>query len=189
MKPSAVITAPVVEPVTVEALRAHARIATTEDDPQIAAMLLIARKRAEDYLGRSLITQTREVYMDTFPMAIALPYGPVASVTSVKYYDTNNVEQTLSSTNYILDAKAETALIFEAVGYTWPATYDRPNAVTVRYVAGYGAAPSTVPEAIRQWILMHAAALYETRETVTDRPLMMPRFAEGLLDPYRVSYA
>jgi uncharacterized phiE125 gp8 family phage protein len=39
-----------------------------------------------------------------------------------------------------------------------------PNAVVVRYVAGYGTAPGDVPEMVRNWIMVTAATMYEFRE-------------------------
>jgi hypothetical protein len=41
-----------------------------------------------------------------------------------------------------------------------------------------------VPAGIRTWIMLHATAMYERRESVTDQLQPLP-FLGRLLDPYR----
>jgi uncharacterized phiE125 gp8 family phage protein len=60
------------------------------------------------------------------------------------------------------------------------------NAVRVRYRAGYGDTADTVPKAIRAWILMHVAAMYEQREAVAAKDIKALPFLAGLIDQYRV---
>lgn len=50
---------------------------------------------------------------------------------------------------------------------------------------GYGAEPSDVPAAIRQWILMQVAHFYEQRQAATQGELKKLPFVDALLDPYR----
>lgn len=50
---------------------------------------------------------------------------------------------------------------------------------------GYGAEPSDVPAAIRQWILMQVAHFYEQRQAATQGELKKLPFVDVLLDPYR----
>ena len=50
---------------------------------------------------------------------------------------------------------------------------------------GYGAEPSDVPAAIRQWILMQVAHFYERRQAATQGELKKLPFVDALLDPYR----
>jgi uncharacterized phiE125 gp8 family phage protein len=61
---------------------------------------------------------------------------------------------------------------------------DAANAVTVTYTAGYGSA-SDVPQAIKHWIMMTVASMYENRESSAPGAAatqMLP-FVDGLLDP------
>ena len=186
---SRLITAPAVEPVTVAEARAHLYVSHTDDDALIAAFISAARQDCEHRTQRALITQTWERTLDRLPAGMSLPMAPLASVTSIKYIDGNGVEQTLDPSAYYVDTDSEPGWVLPAYGTAWPSARDLPNAVRVRYVAGYGANGSFVPAALKQWILLRVGALYENRESaVSGQPIQAaPRdFADGLLDRFRI---
>ena len=57
--------------------------------------------------------------------------------------------------------------------------------ITREGVVGYGVNPEDVPAAIRQWILLQVAHLYEQRQATSVGALMpLPRLY-ALLDPFR----
>lgn len=180
------ITAPAVEPVSLVEAKAHLRVDGDDDNVLLTMLITTARQEAEKVTRRALITQTWEVVLDCFPSGgIDLPFPTLQSVTSIKYFDGSNVEQTLSTSAYQVDADSEPGRVALASGYSWPDTYDRLNAVRIRYVAGYGLA-AAVPAAIKQWILIRVATLYENREGVNigNNVNAIP-FVDGLLDEYR----
>jgi uncharacterized phiE125 gp8 family phage protein len=151
-----VITGPATEPVTLAEMRTQLGITDASDtasDPTITRRIIEARQWVEGYIRRALITQTLEIRQDCFTECIKLPHPPVISITSVKYIDTDGVEQTLGSSNYVLDDYPLVPYIREAYGISWPSTRDEPNAVRVRYSAGYGSA-SDVPQLIREAIML-----------------------------------
>jgi uncharacterized phiE125 gp8 family phage protein len=152
-----VITPPAIEPVTLANVREQLGInnaADTASDAVITRRIIEARQWVEGFIRRALISQTLEVRMDCFPEYIQLPHPPVISVTSVKYIDTDGTEQTMSSSDYVLDDYPLVPFIREAYGTTWPSTRDEPNAVRVRYVAGYGSNATDVPQLIREAIIL-----------------------------------
>ena len=53
-------------------------------------------------MGRALLTQTWDMYLDEFPCAgeIIIPLSPLQSVTSVSYVDQHGATQTWASANY-----------------------------------------------------------------------------------------
>jgi uncharacterized phiE125 gp8 family phage protein len=121
---------------------------TSIEDTLITAYIKAAREWCENFQNRSYITQTWELWLDEFPdnSYLELPLPPLASVTSVKYYDTANTEYTLSAASYFVDTKSEPGGISLTYGYSWPSTTLRPiNGVCVTFVAGYGASGSYVP--------------------------------------------
>jgi uncharacterized phiE125 gp8 family phage protein len=65
---------------------------------------------------------------------------------------------------YDVDLVSEPARITLKAGQNWPTTYQGPNAVRVRYVAGYGTTAAAVPQPIRNWMLLHVAHFYRNRE-------------------------
>jgi uncharacterized phiE125 gp8 family phage protein len=124
-----------------------------------------------------------------------LSVNKVQSITSIKYYDTDNAQQTLSSSYYTLDNKGEVAKIVEAVGYDFPDySTEVPNVVDVEYVAGFGSSASDVPEDIRHAILFMISYFYENREgqnksmsgTATIVEIRPPRAVRDLLNMYRI---
>jgi uncharacterized phiE125 gp8 family phage protein len=162
---SRVSVGPTVEPVSVEELKAHSRVDHNHEDSKIADYLQTARVMLERDTQRALCTQTRVLYLDYLPAYISLDVAPIQSITSITYYDSLNVQQTLVSTAYEYDLYAEPAIIRPAFGQTWPTTYDRLSAVAVTYVAGYGLA-SAVPQDAKHAIRMLAASWLENSESV-----------------------
>jgi hypothetical protein len=62
------------------------------------------------------------------------------------------------------------------------------NAVIIQFVSGYGLAASSVPTAIRQWMLLQIGTMYAHRETINVGGNVTPLgFVDCLLDPYRVT--
>lgn len=119
---------------------------------------------------------------------IYLPLPPLQTVDSVKYYDQDGVQQTLSSSLYIVDTVSEPARITPAYGTTWPSTQNRINAVEVAFTCGYGLAVA-VPDGIKSWIKIRIGSLYEHRAEVAilERGKIEPLpYIDGLLDPFRV---
>ena len=163
----ATYTAATENPLTTAELKAHSHIDTSDDDAQVAAYIAAATQDTEAFLWRTLCTTTWVLTIDRFPTSdyIDLPRPPLQTVTHVKYYDTANVQQTLSSGDYDVDASTEPGRIYIDRSTGWPSVYDRRNAVEIRYVAGYGAA-AAVPEMIKQSIRMKAAHWYENREAL-----------------------
>lgn len=86
---------------------------------------------------------------------IVIPLPPLQSVTSVKYLDTDGVQQTLDPATYVVQ-KGEPSHIVLANGATWPSVLLMPEAVTIRFVAGYGDNEADVPQPIRLAIALQA---------------------------------
>lgn len=181
------VTAPAYEPVTATEVKAHCRISTSADDTLIGVQIKACREYVERFLHRRLVNSTWDLKLDRFPCQFEVPYPPLASVTHIKYLDTGGTEQTLAASVYTVDAARIVGRIVPAYAQVWPATQDVINAVTVRYVAGYGADSTYVPDAIRHAMLLILGHWYRNREQVSDKPMQeIPKAAEDLLWAYRV---
>ncbi len=185
-----VITAPTEEPITADDVKEYARIDTATDDTLLAAMIQAAREYGEVLTNRAWVSRTLELVLDAFPdTEIVLPYPPVTSVTSIKYKDSTNVEQTWTSTEYQTETDSDMpARIRLAYGYTWPVVYSEMNVVRVRYVAGY-ASVDAIPESIKTWLKLRVNSMYAQREAFVAGQTIAPLqrdFVDGLLDPYRI---
>ncbi len=160
---SALVTAPIVEPVTTAQLKVYLRVDIADDDTILLEHQETARLIVEERTGRALVTQTWRQILEGWPGTdtIELCRSPVQSVTSVLYYSTDNTENTLSSDDYSLDADAEPGRIVLDYGEIWPTTTLRPNKpIKLTFIAGYGDAATDVPEPLRRAIMMQSSLLY-----------------------------
>ncbi|KKL94488.1 hypothetical protein LCGC14_1864120 [marine sediment metagenome] len=202
------ITAPVGLVFTLAEVKAHLRVEDTANDEDALILSLMRVVQAhldgcDAWLGRALLTQTWDLVLDRFPGhrtraggytgsgfaadAIRVPLPPLVSVTSVKYTDTDGVEQTWGTSNYTVDINSQPGRIVPAYGEIWPSTRGEINAVTVRLVAGYGDR-NAVPMDIKHGMLLMIGHLYEHREEVIVGTIVakMPMAADALLGPYQV---
>lgn len=173
-----VITAPTMTDLVSDAdLRTHLRIASDgSEDGLMVAYRLAAHKMAEHYANYPIGSQVLELALDGFPDDAIRLRGKVTALTSVKYMDADEVEQTVSSTNYTLDDYGIPCWVVPAVDYTWPTTLDAANSVKVRFTAG------DAPDAVKSALLIIIGNLYEHRG---DEAQDIPQAAKALLDTVR----
>ena len=179
-------TAPSVEPVILVDMKLFLRVDGTEDDLIITSLIIAARRNAEIFCNRSFITTTWKISLPNFPTTIELPRPPAISVPTVKYYDTDNVQQTLDTSYYETDFESEPGRITLAYGYSWPSVYDILLPVEVNYTAGFGAAASDVPDDIITAVKLQVAELYENRLSPPEESAKVMSAARSLLWPYRI---
>jgi uncharacterized phiE125 gp8 family phage protein len=181
------ITAPATNPVDSATVKAHLRVIGTSEDALIDLYTTAATGALDGVnglLGRCLVTQTWEYVLDSFPSPeIKIPLPPLQSITSIKYIDTAGAEQTLDSARYAVDTASDPGwVVVDEDG--WPDTSDTANAVTIRFVAGYGAAAS-VPAPLRSAILLHVGDLFENRQIGAEKQLFVNDAYDRLTYPYR----
>ena len=187
-----VITGPAKDPVELDELKDHLRIGTTvmDEDANLYGLIRAANDWVEEFLNRSLVEQELELSLDTFPSGsdpIRPSFGPLVSVTTIKYDDVDEVEQTWANTKYKVDTASVPGRIVPAFNDSYPTALTQINSVRVRYKAGYGTDVDDVPENIRRAVMMTAAHLYENREATIQANLMeVPMGVKGLLWPSRV---
>ena len=152
------ITAPSSNSLTTAQAKAHLRVDISDDDTYIDGLVSAADRLVESMSGVRLFTQTVELRLDGFPTEnfIDLRTTPVASITSVKYDDTDDAEQTMTSTLYWSDLVRVPGRI--VVKNNWPATKgNKPGSVRIRMVAGaaQAAIQTNLLEAVRLIIGEH----------------------------------
>lgn len=167
------ITAPAVEPISLSQVRLFLRIEHNEEDTLLGMFITSAREAAETALGRSLITQSQRLYVPCVKSTlIALPRGPVQSIQTVAVEQEDGSTVTLDSDTYRLHTGRGLLQLNSPV---------RIGTLAVTYVAGYGDTAEEVPSIIRQGMLNHVAAFYESRET----QLPMPESVRAFYQPYQ----
>ena len=150
-------------PVTVDEVKDHLRIDDSSENNWLRGQIEAATSDIEFYLKRQLISATWKLHLEDFPAQIEIRKCPVSSISSVQYYDSDNAQQTLATSNYDVDLNAQPARILASYGNSWPTSYQRPDAVTVTFVAGYGAR-SAVPDPIKNAIKHLVGYRYWNRE-------------------------
>ncbi len=145
--------------VTTNQAKLHLSIALSEHDwnDHIDNLITAATEFFQTETRRQLLTSVDDFIIDEFPpndCALYIPRHPLASVTSVKYNDENETEQTWAASNYIVHTRTMPGMITLDEGtIEWPSTAIEAKGGTIRLTTGYGAA-SAVPQIIKQCILM-----------------------------------
>jgi len=139
----------------------------TEDD-LLTEYIKTSREYIEDLTNRALITQTWDYFLDEFPDKnyILLPFGNLQSVSSVTYTDSDGDATTLTEdTDYYVELNGDMhGRIVLPYGLSWPSFTAYPsNPIAIRFVCGYGALASDVPNKIISAIKRTCSILYETR--------------------------
>ncbi len=189
MKISRVKTAPAAYPVSLTEAKTQLRIvaADTTYDTEITRLITAATQWIERRYGISLITQTRVQYQDNFyekypiyrnflgpyysrfPVTLLNP--PVQSITSLKYYDVNSVQQSLTeTTDYVYTGKMAPTVGAQDIEIpriypvsSWPVFKWIPDTIQIEYKAGFGDDSTFVPEVIKTAILMVLSHFFENR--------------------------
>ena len=188
-------TAPGVEPMTTAEANAHLKLDTSTDDAIVDFNIKAAREKAEEMTNRALITQTWTWKLDRFPassaIALRVPRPPLQSITSIAYVDTDGNSQTWSASEYDVTTpggpRPDRGRIMPAYGEVWPTTREQMEAVTIVFVAGYGAASTDIPQALISAMMLHIGSLYEHREDEIIGPnaLEMPTTSNQIYVRYR----
>lgn len=187
------VTPPGVKPISLAEAKAHCHVDHADEDPLIDKLIDASTAHLDGWrgiLGRCIVNQTWKLNLEGFcDDEILLPLGDHVSITSVKYRDSANTQQTLSTAYYSGFQSERGPVVVLNTGYSWPTTYDREDAVEITWVAGFGATAASVPAAIRHAQLMLIAHWYDNRSAVAigDPAMPMPLAVEALLAPYRMN--
>lgn len=187
-----VTTGPAAEPLSTAEAKAHLRVDVTDDDTLIDEMVKAAREDVEGYLSRALIAQTHTLKLPRFPgdhSAIQLPRPPLISVTSITYIDTAGASQTWDSSLYTVSTTAHPGRVYPIYGGSYPSTQATPDAVTIVYTCGYGAASTDIPSDILHAVRLMVANFYDTRGPIAfASPQVIPLNYRWLLDKHRILF-
>lgn len=184
------IAAPAEKPVSRTEAKAHCRVDFDEDDALIDLLIAAATGHLDGWtgiLGRALVTQSWRQDFECFLPQDRMRLGlwPVASITSITYFDEADTVQTLAPSAYRLMADDRGAFVFGTQIASMPRTARRPDAVSVTYVAG--AAVAEVPPEFKSAILLLVGHWYANREAVNVGNITteLPMAVNALLAPYR----
>jgi uncharacterized phiE125 gp8 family phage protein len=180
MRPTKVVTAATLRPVDLDTAKEHLRANRDsagdylEDEDNTLFIYLDGAIRACEHKLQTAIMDTRyEMYLTAWPgRCVSLDKFPVSAVNSVKYYDDDNVLQTVASGMYrVLDFMQPCVLEFDD-DFDAPSLHSREYPIIINFNAGY-TAQSSVPGVIRNGVLLELGERYERRtlgEALKEQP-------------------
>ncbi len=199
------ITMPTEYPVTLSDLvSVHIKVDDTDPEADlINEYIKAATELVEDYTQRTFMQTVWEYQAPDFSEMdcegyLKLMKAPLVSVESVKYVDSDKVEQTMDTSDYqvqsgLLNAPGRIKFIGSV-----PSLDDRPDAVKIRFTAGYGAEGATTDQqrtAISEKrasrakiaILRAVAGFYEHRQDESRTPVYeLTENIRAILSPLRL---
>jgi len=193
-------TAPAAEPVSLAEVKMQLGYAVstvtaaafTAKDDEFTRYIKTARMFVENYLSRAIITQTWDMYLDSWPLCreFEIGKGNIQSVSVFEYTDTEGT--TANFTDYTLDTVSIPGRVVLNYREEWPSVELSPvNPIHLRFDAGFGAAGSDVPEPIRTAIFLLIAHMDRQKEPVVVRNTvatvqLLPFAIDDYLADYRV---
>lgn len=169
---------------TLAQARSTLRIVHQLLDGDISALMLEAYDQAERRTGRMIRTFSGVLTMSAFPEdggVIVLPRPPLVGVSSITYFDTANVSQTLAG--HQVFAAAMPGYVALPVGLTqWPLTKERNDAVTVTFTGG-GVEPESLRAAVRLLLDVSFNDLTPAKQQVVQKRIDDLLFGFTVRDP------
>lgn len=183
--------APAGQAVTTAELKAQLRITHNLEDAYLDTLIATAAAHfdgRDGWLNRALLTQTWIRTLSAFPAGgVDLPFPPLQSVTAVRYLDAGLVERVADPALFHVNDGTEPARISLLPSASFPSTADRPDAVRIEFVCGYGAA-AEIPAQLKHAMKILAAHWYQNREPVVVGAIVseLPLSVQALASPFKV---
>jgi uncharacterized phiE125 gp8 family phage protein len=168
------VTAPATAPISLAEAKAQMRVEGGDEDSIIQRLIdaAVAFVDVQGVLGFAMITQTWAEWLGPNQSTVYLSLGPVQSVSSIKYYDTDGNLQTATLADFNIFGTPNRISISPKTSKAWPITQTRDDAIKIEYVIGYGSTSASVPQTVRHALLMLVAHWYENREASSEKQMM-----------------
>lgn len=180
------VTGPTSRPITLDEVKRHLRIETSDDDLYLESLIDAGIAHLESVSGLKLITQTWRQYLDELPEqnTVRLAVYPVRSLTSVVYFDANGDEQEVPNTQLELDRFSNPARLEISSNFPVASAF---NGIEIVIEAGFGDTATDVPDSLVRALLILIAHNYEFRGAVPigDIPASEPHGFRTLIAPFR----
>jgi uncharacterized phiE125 gp8 family phage protein len=170
-------------PIDVDELKWQQNIDGTDDDTNLKKLIYSVRDHIEEECGYCFTDATYDQWGPSFASKqIYCLKKPVTSIVSVAYYDTDDTSQPFTDFYALLPSNTRGWIQPKE---SWPSTYNRPDAVTIRYTVGKG----TYPDNYKHLVKIVCGSWYAIREgeitgTITTE---MKHGVQRLIDEFRVS--
>jgi len=146
-------------PIHLAELKAHLRIATSDEDGLLATMVRAAADTCEAFTGRALLVRAVEETLPASAGWTRLGAAPVTAIDGVAALAADGATIALAIGDYAVD--------IDAAGEGWVRLLRAigEKRIRVAYRTGMASDPNGLPEALRHGILRLAAYLYANRDS------------------------
>ena len=132
------VNGPSAEPMHVNDAKDHLRRGKdiTSEDALLKRYIESARDKVESDTSRAICWQRWKLTLDQFPDVIDIYKCPVLTVDSIKYQDSNDVQQMLASSVYKV-SYTEPCRIQLAANQQWPIVLPEIGSIEITFTCGY----------------------------------------------------
>ena len=171
------------------------KVLHSDEDEFIESLIDVVSARLDGINGdicRALMPQTVQSFHGSGDRdnigRLALPIGPARTITTIEHYDADNVQQTLTAADFnVYTDDRLNSWIEPNSGVTWPAMFNRPDALTITYEAGFPSR-TAIPANIKHAAKIMLTALYQSRGKVSQND-DDPKMYWNLLQNYTLKAA
>ena len=181
------LTAPTVEPVTLDEAKLAARISgTTAFDALVPALIVAARQLAEQQTGRRLMAQTWRTEQTDWPAADQVLHVHQATAAAVSYWN-GSAWVTMAGGTFVAFGLGNGTALAPALTTSWPTLGDIAGGPRVRIDLTAGAADAAdVPECVKLYIKALVAHWVDNPSAAAAGNTAEAPFLGLLLDPARL---
>lgn len=196
--------APGAEPLTLEEVKLHLRVTHDADDPLLTSLIMTARMICEADTGLALIRRHYSLWLDQWPQqyrrdwwdgmregaditgqdTVYLPRPPLAAVSDILVYAENGTYNTLPTDHYHVDTIGKPGRIVLRSHISAPLPGRTVNGIEIRYTAGFGTTPQSIPSVLKQGMQQMIGYMYVHRGEAPESALHASG-AAALFQPYQ----
>jgi len=190
------VTPPSVKPITLDQLKGYLIIdlSDTSQDELLNLIICIVTECAEKLTKRQFINTQFETFRDLIAFRsseIELRRSKLVSVVSIDYENEEGMATNIPTTVFGNTFETDYSRIFLKPDQCWPTDVANiPQAIIIKFDAGYGTSSTDVPSALRGALLQHAANFYANRGDCScdgaGAELALPAQSKKIYQQYRI---
>ena len=179
-------------PVSIEDLKRATllnHLLTCQDEDEFLKQLVRASVLCFEQISRRiLMKKTLRTYANCWFGRFNVRRSPLVSVEAIKYTDTDDNEQTVSSGDYYIYKDAFYSTIMMKNSFVSPSLVsDRLQAITIDVIVGYASDETDTPADIKLAIYQHVLAMYENRGACLANPTYyLPAASRAIFNHYKI---
>lgn len=158
----------------------------TSEDDIITGMIISAQCAFEAYSRVELTEKTFNLLQTCWCCSYEINRVPVRSITHVKYYDGDGVQQTVDANEYYLTPLTPYPLLEFEDTFDQPSLRDRLLQIEIQFIAGLtSVAEPNAPECLVNALLAHISYLYYNRDCACDSS-SIPAQSKTIYNKYKI---